>query len=808
MDELIQFIDHVEEVQKEVESIEKLKNISSNLIGQYIPFKEQYRGHFIFFQVGDFYELYDWDAERASKILSLQLTSRTIDGVTIPMCGFPAKSGENNANELARLGHKVLIVRQTKDENEVVTRSANQIITSSTISDDQYLMNDENQFLMAAYYFKNEMGVALVDTMSGEVITRLCHKFAIFDVISRYQPKEIGIYLTKDFEPEFLTRLKLIKNADIYKLPYFYEEMRLLIDSHKSQHFQNNYAPYSVIAAHYFALERLNAVQKQHVTLRPVQYVEERNFLSLHKTAVQGLELFENSETRKKDKSVFDLLNQCVTPKGGRKLRQWIQEPLIDPNEMEKRYELVDYFIKDSGFRGKLKEVLAQSNDIERILMRLETEKAKDRELVTLLDTLLVFEKALNIIDEHCTLRSLKESSGKLAVRLNQIVNDLVQKISVDTVIAKGYDERYDKIAELKENGLDKINEYLYSEQEKTGIKSMKIENNKILGYHFEVTKSQYDKIPDYFIVKKELSNKKQCVTEELVDLEHSYLQALEEHDSLYRMIVRQIVLSIKVHFDSIRALVNFFAKVDILMGFAEISGKYHYQRPNFTDNGIYIKNAKHPLLQAFSYQRVVPNNCFLPDNEIHIITGPNMGGKTVYKKTIALLLILAQVGCFVPADLRFKPVDRILVRIGASDSLMSNQSTFMMEMEDVAYILYHATENSLIIIDELGRGTSTNDGISIAHAVIEHIHNEVKAKTLCSTQFHELSEVEKALPNIKNVHAESLQTPDGIQLTYRIKSGVGSNSFGINVAEIAGIPTGIVKRSKELLDYYESKNA
>lgn len=808
------FLEMIEAIENlENKSWEKLKEIDSPMIKQYLSFKEEYKDHIVLFQLGEFYETYYDDAETLSSKLNVKLTKKTIGGVDIPMSGVPAKSGILQANQLAKLGFKVAIINEKKNEKGKTERFLSQTITPSTISDDDFLSKDEHLYMMTAYQMKNELGVVLFDTLSGEVESRVVsnsehlkviNQFAIFDLISRYQPKEVKIYLTKEWESEMMHKLKNIPSVQLYKLPYFYDEIKPIVQIHKEKYFKDKFVPYSVIAAHYFMIKNIEKNPVSDVTLRPIHFIEERDYLYLHKTALKGLEILENAQDGKKDKTLFHLLDHCVTPKGSRLLKKWIQEPLIDKNKIEQRYAIVEYFLKEKHPREFLRTLLENTNDIERTIGRFEKGQYKDHELVQFLETFETFKDFLYEIVHELKLKPLLKPAEKRLQTTQNILSSISLKISKESIIAPGYDKKFDELKHLKENGLELIEKHFEEEKEKTGIKTMKLEHDKNIGYYFEVTKSHYSKIPDYFMERKELSNKKKLVTNELENLKVRYLEALEEYNKVYQMVIRQIVADILAFKTELYRIIDFIAFLDVAMSLSTVAEKYGYQKPIINDNGsILMKNAKHPLLQAFSYQKVISNQCKLLNEEIQIITGPNMGGKSTYLKMVALIVIMAQIGSFVPAELSFSPVDRILLRMGASDNLLNNQSTFMLEMEEVAYILYHATENSLVLMDELGRGTSTSDGIRIAYAVIHHLHEKIKSKTICSTHYHELTELENDLRNVTNYHAEAVEKDDGVELTFKIIPGGSSKSFGLEVAKRVGLPNEIIDFADKLSEKF-----
>lgn len=794
------FEEIMDEIHETHSSWEYLKNVKSPLMEQYVACKEQYASYIVLFQVGGFFETYASDAEYVSKKLELKLTGKEIMKTHIPMCGFPIKEGIQKANQLAQTGNKVVLFEEQK-ENDIVKRVFSRIITPATITDEEFLKQDEHQYMMTAYEFKNELGIAMVDILSGEVITRNINKYAIFDMISRFQPKQLQVYLTKDWEHELVHRLQNAGNVEICKVPYFFEDLKEKLQEHKEQHFTQEFIPYSVIGAHYFLLSELDATNTSHVRLRPIHYAQERDYLYIHQQAIAGLELLENNQNRKKEKSLFGLLDKTSTPKGSRLLKKWIQEPLIEENEIKKRHNLVHYFVMEKELREKLQNVLEKMVDFERVMARIETQKSKEKDLVLFLQSIEVIQEFFQTMNDHAKNDTFQKISFKNLEKLNPILQEIQAKINKETVISTGYNEEYDTITLKKNNGLYDMETYTDEIKEQTDIKTLKLSYNKVLGYHFEITKSHFSKIPNEFIVKKELSSSKQCITETLVSLEEEYMDALEKYDGLRLRMFRQIAMENLTHHPFLRSLNDMVSYFDVLLGFATLAEKYHYQKPTLSsERNIMIQNGIHPLLQAFNYKKVIPNHCHLQHKDIQIVSGPNMGGKSTYLKMVALNIVMAQIGSFVPSKLCFSPVDRILVRIGANDSTINNQSTFMVEMEEVAYILYHATENSLVIMDELGRGTSTNDGISIAHAVVKYVHNTIQCNMLCSTHYHELNELENKMEHIHNYHAEAIEEDGEMKLTYKIQKGGSSNSFGIEVAKKVGLPPIVIETAENLL--------
>lgn len=777
-----------------------LKSINSPLIKQYNEFKDKYPDSILFMQIGEFFEIYNDDAVFCSSKLDLKLTKRTVEGVDIPMCGIPAKVGDELANKLSSLGKIVTIIRQKK-ENDTVVRYVDRTITPATVDDDTFIDSTDQQIMMCLYSMKDNLGCAMVDYTTGEVITTLVRKFNIFDLIQRYRPKETYLYLPINWEKELIEKLKNSTNIIIYEVPYFYNEMKQVIDNHKNNFFNGENIHYSVIAAHYFLMDRLSNISDNQVTLRKLKNIDERNYLYLHSSAISGLELLENMQTKKSDKTLYSLLNETATAKGSRTLKKWIQEPLLNPKAINYRYAFVSFFSKNFSIRNQIHDLLLETSDVERILGRIESNRFKDFELVSFKNTLEKYEMALSKISEYSELGSFANQALVARNNILEMLQFLNTAIDDKLIIKEGFDCEFDVVRDAQVNGKEDIYKYFENIKSETGIKNIKLEENKVLGYFISVTKSNLNLVPDYFIERGSVSSGKRFVTEELKTLEDRYINACEEYNPLYKKALNQVRNTILPHIDNLRSIFDFIAAIDVLIGFSIIAEKFNFHKPELVPGGILeIEEGKHPLLNRYSYLKTIPNDCSLNINDIQVITGPNMGGKSTYLKMVATLVIMAQVGSFVPAIMRYTPVDRVLVRIGASDYMLNNQSTFMMEMEETSYILYHATKNSLIIIDELGRGTSTDDGIAIAKSVLSFISNKIKAKTICSTHYHELIEFAETFNNMHNYHVDVLETNDGLEFTFKIKQGGISKSFGILVAEKAGLPREIISLANKYL--------
>ena len=779
----------------------ELRTIDSPLMIQYVAFKEKHDTDIVLFQVGEFYEIYAEDAIQASKMLELKQTARNIGGISIPMCGVPAGGAVDQANKLAKLGCSVVLISQSKDDSGQVNRFIDSMVTPGTIMDETYLSSDEHSYIMTVYTMKDDLGVTLLDTLSGEVITQSCHRFMIFDLLTRYRPKETKIYLPKQWDTELMQRLTSYSGVQCIAIPYYYEEMKPAVEEHRGTYFKDVSAPYLVVASHYFMMQYLGKVQSQHVTLRPITYLEQKDYMTLHEGAMTGLDLLENTQTKKKKGSLYDLLDQCVTAKGSRTLKRWIQEPLVKPAAMESRYQSVTTFLEDANLRDELRLMLHESVDLERMLARFESRKFKDAELPLFLQTTILYEQFLKTMAAKSKSTSLRKLGENMAHKLEKLNQKWASKISVEETIAPGYDTAFDRVREMKKNGLKQLQVCVEGERVRSDIRTLKLEENKVLGYFFEVTTSHLSKVPSHFIERQKISSGKRYVTEELKALEAQYYEAQEQYEGMRRACVQQIVMEILQDVHVLRKITDNIGILDVLMSLSVVASEQGYRKPELSDDGsVRIVRGIHPLLQKFSYKKVIPNNCDLGESEIQIVTGPNMGGKSTYLKMVGTMLVMAQLGSFVPAGLVFTPVDRVLLRMGAGDALLSGKSTFAVEMEEVAYISYCATANSLILMDELGRGTSTTDGIAIAKSVLDYFHDQVKAKLICSTHYHELIDMEKPDNRMSNFHAEIIQEDEEMKLTYHIRPGGSGKSFGIEVAKKVGLPSEIIERANHYL--------
>lgn len=808
MKELIVSCDHMLSSEK-WRKWERLQDVNSNLLQEYVSFKKNRPQDILFFQVGEFYELYEYDAEFATDFLGLKLTKREIQGLVIPMCGMPKHSGLDYAYRLANEGYTVTIVAQEKDEEENVTRKIGQIITPGTITDNYY-EKENNPYIMTAYELKKDVGVVLFDTITGETKSFLTNRFGFFDFVERYKPQEIRLYLPFLWDQELLQKTKRWDGFQLFQVPRFYDEMKEAIRVHKENYFTNEFESYAVIAAHFFLIQYMHDINYTHVTVLPVHHIQERDYLALHEQAVRGLDLLENSTTKKKQSSLFHLLDYAQSAKGSRLLKSWIQEPLLHPAAIQKRLNIVAYFSNRTSFCQSLRSTLEGVPDVERILARIESFRFHDDDFVLLQKGLEQIHSFLQTLEESGEDDSLRKLATPYFQSTKTILDDLQSKIDEEHIIAPGFNPAFDTIKEQKEQGLSHLESYYEEQKETHGLKGLKLKDNKVLGYFFELTLKQSKEAPEHFDQKEKLSNAVRYHTTELKEKEISYLQALESYEESYRKTLRLLISDILSFQTEMKKILDFVSLFDVLLGFATLAKERNYVKPRLVENKVLqIKDGKHPLLDAFHYKKTIANSVNGTEKSVTLVTGPNMGGKSSYLKMIGLMQIMAQIGCFVPASaMNFSPVDRILLRMGANDNLLEAQSTFKVEMDEMAYILYHTTENSLILMDELGRGTSTSDGIALARSIIEDIHENKQALTFCSTHYHELVDLENHLTRFHNVHAEAKTNDDqNIKLTYRILRGGSQKSFGIEVAKHSGIPENIIQRATQLLQEQEKKD-
>lgn len=784
------------------------------MIQQYLQVKAEYKDAFLFFRLGDFYEMFFDDAAKASQELEITLTSR--DGGTeerIPMCGVPYHSAAQYIEKLVEKGYKVAICEQVENPKlakGVVKREVVQLITPGTMMEGRVINEKENNYIAAISQFDETIfGFAYNDLSTGESrVTLLEGDFElVLNELSVSGAKEVII--DPSFPDDLQMRIRERNEATIS-----FEE-----DTSEHTEYEKKVAELSDKRYRSTSARLLNYLyrtQKRSLDhLQPVCSYEIQQFLKIDYYSKRNLELTETIRSKGKKGSLLWLLDETMTAMGGRLLKQWIDRPLIHKEEIYRRQSLVETFLVHYFERQEIREKLKEVYDLERLAGRVAFGNVNARDLIQLKRSLMQIPFIKEIIK-----RIEDPGSHKLSSLLDpcEEVVDILERAIVDhpplsvkdgDIIRDGYNEELDSYRDASRNGKTWLALLEKREREKTGIKSLKVGYNRVFGYYIEVTKANLHLLKEgQYERKQTLTNAERFITPELKEKEALILQAEEKSVDLEYALFTEIREIVKEYIPRLQALAKIVSEIDVLQCFATISEERHYVKPVFSDDRvIHIKEGRHPVVEkVMKTQEYVPNDCEMDeDREILLITGPNMSGKSTYMRQIALTSILAQIGCYVPAQEAILPVfDQVFTRIGAADDLISGQSTFMVEMLEAKHAIAHATKNSLILFDEIGRGTSTYDGMALAQAIIEYIHDKIGAKTLFSTHYHELTVLEKELENLKNVHVSAIEQSGKVIFLHKIKEGAADKSYGIHVAKLANLPTSLIERANEILQTLE----
>ncbi|MFI3325802.1 MAG: DNA mismatch repair protein MutS [Clostridia bacterium] len=810
----------------------------SPMMKQYFNIKEQYPNCLLFFRLGDFYEMFFNDAKTASRELELTLTGRDCgQEERAPMCGVPFHSAGGYIAKLVEKGYKVAICEQTEDVSAskgIVKREVIRVITPGTVLESSMLDESENNYICSIFYNKAGASVAFADVSTGALqTTELISKNSdaicnfLINEISRFTPKEILLC------PDLL---------DFKVLPNFIrEKTNALIECMDEEHFEisnalntlnsyfgNNYLNKIEINNHPLIISALGAMftylnQTQKTETHRINsidiYVDEL-YMKLDMNARRNLELTQTMRNGDKKASLLWVLDKTKTAMGKRLIKSWVQQPLLNPAKIILRQNAVSELYESKVLSDDISEVLTGIYDLERIITRIVYGSANGKELRSLHFALAKLPEIKEILS-RCTstlIGNIDAQIDKLEDVCKLIDESIVEEppfsIREGGIIKEGYSKDLDEIRLDMNGGKDLIAQIEAGEKQKTGIAKLKVGYNRVFGYYIEVTNSFKDKVPEEYIRKQTLTNCERYITQELKVLESRILGASEKSVALEGQIFEEIRKSVANELVRIQSTATAIAELDVLNSFATVAFKNNYSRPTITIDGkIYIKDGRHPVVeQLLNDVPFVPNDTDMDmsNNRVSVITGPNMAGKSTFMRQIALIVIMAQIGSFVPADIaQIGIVDQVFTRVGASDDLSSGQSTFMVEMSEVADILKHATKNSLVILDEIGRGTSTFDGMSIARAVLEYIQNKknIGAKTLFATHYHELTDMEDLLDGVKNFNIAVKKRGDDISFLRKIVRGGCDDSFGIQVAKLAGVPNKVVQRAKEVLASIEDTN-
>ncbi len=795
------------------------------MMQQYLETKKQYKDCIIFYRLGDFYEMFFEDAITASKELEITLTGKNCGlEERAPMCGVPYHAVDSYLNKLVTKGYKVAIVEQVEDPataKGIVKREVVRIVTPGTNLNTSALDETKNNYLMSIVCVENCFGIAIVDITTGDFfVTEVENNMALLDEIYKFMPSEIicnDAFLLTGID---IDDLKNRLNITLFQLEswYFDDDMckKALTDHFKVYDLSalgiDNYDVGTNAAG--ALMQYLTETQKNSLShLTQIIPYSTNKFMILDTSTRRNLELCETLREKQKRGSLLWVLDKTKTAMGARMLRSYIEQPLIDKESIIKRQKAIEELNKSLITRDELREYLSPIYDLERLISKVAYKSANPRDLIALLNSLKMLPHIKTVIQDFKS-PLFKEITEDLDV-LDDITSLIDNSINEDPpinikeggIIKEGYNEEVDRLRKAKTEGKTWLAELETKEKEKTGIKGLKIKYNKVFGYYLDVTNSYKDLVPDYYVRKQTLTNSERYTTDELKQLEDVILGAEDKLFSLEYNLFSEIRDEISSQVVRIQTTAKALAKIDVFASLAYVAEHNNYVKPNINEKGIIdIKNGRHPVVEKMMPDSMfVTNDTYLDmnNNRVSIITGPNMAGKSTYMRQTALITLMAQIGSFVPAtSANIGVCDKIFTRVGASDDLASGQSTFMVEMTEVANILRNATPKSLLILDEIGRGTSTFDGLSIAWAVVEHIC-DIKllgAKTLFATHYHELTELEGIMKGVNNYCISVKEQGDNIVFLRKIVKGGADKSYGIQVAKLAGVPDSVINRAKELV--------
>jgi len=809
----------------------------SPMMQRYLETKEEYKDCILFYRLGDFYEMFFEDAITASRELELTLTGKDCgQEERAPMCGIPHHAAEIYVSRLINKGYKVAICEQLEDPKTtkgIVKRGVIRVVTPGTLVESNMLEERKNNYIMSIYKTGIYFGISICDISTGEFYSAEIkdnNNFPILlDEIARYTPSELVINSMMANCLDEMNKIKeRFENVYITKFndKFFSEELNNI--NLRFNVVDNNERKIENLAEKKLALSSINALVQyiedtQKTSLDHINKITIYNlskYMALDINARRNLEITEKMRDKSKKGTLLWVLDKTSTSMGGRLLRRWLNDPLVDVDEINRRLNAVKELKDDIILRGEVIANLKKVYDIERLAGKMAYGNANARDMVTLKNSLFKLPEVKQIL-KNCKsdlLKGLYEKLDELQdiyqLIEKSIVEDPPMTIKDGGIIKLGYDEEIDKLKTAQTEGKTWLVQLEAEEKEKTGIKNLKIGFNKVFGYFIEVTKSYLDQVPDRFIRKQTLTNAERYITEDLKNLENQILGAEEKVINLEYNAFVEIREEISKNVTRLQTTSEVISSLDVLTSFAQVAEDFNYCMPEVDSSGtIDIKNGRHPVIEKILGEGVfVENDTFLDkgDNRLSIITGPNMAGKSTYMRQVALITLMAQCGSFVPAEsANIGVVDKIFTRVGASDDLSMGQSTFMVEMMEVATILKEATPNSLVILDEIGRGTSTYDGLSIAWAVAEYIADKQKcgAKTLFATHYHELTELENKIEGIKNFSIAVKEKGEDIIFLRKIVRGGTDESYGIHVARLAGVPKVVTQKANEILRSLEKKN-
>ena len=788
------------------------------LMQQYFRIREQYPDTVLFFQVGDFYELFFEDAKTVSAFLAIALTKRgKMDGQDIPLCGVPVHAINHYLVKLVKGGFKVAICDQlTKPQpGKVVERGVTQVFTPGTLTDMQMLDDKSASYLFSFYPGREQWGVIFTEILTAQIFatTIPSDSYRMLEAeLIRFFPDEIIIsqeHQKGKFDTYFKQLGYIVSLVDVYKNKTDFTEYDLWLKKQFDSLVIKKLKQFPAIVDSFsFLFWYLKKNQERVLSqFKTVQFYNPEDYLILDFATQKNLEIIKNLQNGGRRNTLFSVLDKAVTSMGSRTIKKWLQRPLIQEKVIKQRQEVVATLCKNINVMQQLEELLSSVSDVERIIGRIALGRAQLFDYLALKQSLKIAPEIKILLQDNltCLLANIiKEKIGNFINLVEFLECALNDDISLKFIIKKGFDLELDRLRVLVNNSRQEILKLEQKEISKTGINSLKIRYNNIAGYYIEVTKSNLKLVPDDYILQQTLVNRNRYITQELKDLEREIFKAQNEIDVVENNAFQKVKSAVEENLSSLRQLAQALAYTDALLGFARVAYDYNYIIPEFNNSrDIIIKDGRHPVIEQKQEDSFIPNDTLLTDDSsVWVLTGPNMGGKSTYLRQVALICIMAQSGSLVSAKLAQLPViDRIFTRIGSGDNLAEGKSTFLVEMEEAAVICIQATKNSLVILDEVGRGTSTFDGMALAQAIVEHIVQKIEARCLFATHYHELTHLKDHFTGIQNYYMTSKRTKDGILFLYKVAKGVCQGSFGIEVAKLACLPDCIIERAKNILD-------
>jgi DNA mismatch repair protein MutS len=794
------------------------------LMMQYHEIKAQYPEALLLFQVGDFYELFFNDAKQAAACLGIALTARgKSDGEPIPLCGVPLHTKDHHIAKLVKGGFKVAICDQLElpRPGTIVKRGVTQVLTPGTLTDSQLLDAKSASYLFAFFPVQDKWGLLFGEILTAQLFATVIQagdNRMLESELSRFLPDEVLVPNSKLAQPLHPVFKRAGYNTTSVDFSAQQSEQLFDMDQWMGKQFtqeqvQNINSQEAMRLALYYFYAYVRKNQPSALDqFKTMHIYQPEDFLVLDVATQRNLELVKNNSGDTKN-TLFSVVDGAATAMGSRMIKKWLLRPLVKQKAIEQRLDVVALFMQDIVLTQQLVDALASIGDIERVIGRVALHRAPQQDYLMLIQALEAIPALRALIqdytDQHVLLAIIHEHIGDFSQLHTLLCAALNSDSSKDWIIKQGFDAHLDQLRELVFESNQKILELEAHEQQVSGINSLKIRYNQVHGYYIEITKTNAHLVPSHYIRQQTLVGRERYTTPALQELQHEIMRARTDIAQVEKAVFDRVKMEVGRFVHALRKLAHALAHLDALLGFAQVAYESRYTRPDFNNKRTFIiEDGRHPVVEQVSSAVFIPNNTRLDDEQcLWIITGPNMGGKSTYLRQVALIQILAQCGSFVPAQRVSLPlIDRLFTRIGAGDNVAGGKSTFLVEMEETATICSQATENSLVILDEVGRGTSTFDGLAIAQAVVEYLYHEVKARCMFATHYHELTALESALPGVVSYHAASRKTKDGIVFLYKMVCGVADGSFGVEVAKLAALPPTVISRAHELLAVLTAK--